>query len=213
MMGNINPHSANVPGDFYVADNCCTMCEVPIVQGDGKFGVIENHCYVKREPETQAELEQMIDVIQCAEFDCVRYRGTDRSFQLKIVENGNGIVCDNLPSDLRDEVERQEREIPSERLCIENLSSSAFPIAFDDCGNFVVLDAKIAAVYFWDHEIGTPLFEIATDFADFIERLEPFDTSSINLKPGQVKRVWIEPGFLESLREKGDPSVDPSSSE
>ena len=33
------PNPANVPGDFYVQDGCCTMCEVPFAEApfDGEF--------------------------------------------------------------------------------------------------------------------------------------------------------------------------------
>jgi|GEM_PF-4407262 len=27
-MSNRNPHPANMPGDFYVENNCCPMCGV-----------------------------------------------------------------------------------------------------------------------------------------------------------------------------------------
>jgi hypothetical protein len=31
-MADHQPHPANVPGDFYVEDGCCTMCEVPFAE-------------------------------------------------------------------------------------------------------------------------------------------------------------------------------------
>jgi hypothetical protein len=61
------PHSANVPGDFYVEDGCCTMCEVPFAEAPDLFGSVQDprgytHCYVKRQPETPDELDQMVSV-------------------------------------------------------------------------------------------------------------------------------------------------------
>lgn len=91
------------------------------------------------------------------------------------------------------------REIPDERANIENLPSTGFPVAWAEGGNYVFVDAASGAVYFWDHEQPTPPVQIASDFAAFVEMLEPFDPGSIKLRPGQVKRVWIDPDFLKSL--------------
>ena len=106
-----NPHSANVPGDFYVEDGCCTMCEVPFIEAPDLFGTVKNpdgyvHCFVKRQPESQNEIDQMVRAIQCAEFQCIRYRGSDRRIQMRLVEHGEGEVCDELPSDLQNKVRR-----------------------------------------------------------------------------------------------------------
>lgn len=115
-----NPHPANVPGDFYVRDDCCTMCEVPFSEAPELFGVHHgqqfDHCYVKRQPATPAEYDGMLWAIRLAEFQCVRYRGNDRDVQLKLVQLGEGSVCDALPTDLRqlsdDLAARQRRERP-----------------------------------------------------------------------------------------------------
>lgn len=98
------PHPANVPGDFYVEDGCCTMCEVPFAEAAALFGTAQDpkgypHCYVKRQPESPTELAQMVSAIRCAELQCIRYRGTDRLIQLRLVEIREGAVCDSLPPD------------------------------------------------------------------------------------------------------------------
>ncbi|MBK1869186.1 SMI1/KNR4 family protein [Aestuariivirga sp. YIM B02566] len=94
------------------------------------------------------------------------------------------------------------REIEKEREQFESISSGAFPIAFDECGNYVLVDLRAGgAVYFWDHELDETVI-LSKDFASFLALLQPFDINSVELKPGQVKRVWIAPGFLESLKEK-----------
>ena len=100
------PHPANVPGDFYVEDGCCTMCEVPLFEAPelfGGFGASEgiSHCYVKRQPESGAELERMIKTIQCAELGCIRYRGTDPVVQSRLAEVGELRVCDEPLSEYR----------------------------------------------------------------------------------------------------------------
>jgi hypothetical protein len=97
------PYPANVPGEFYVEDNCCTRCDVPARYAPELFGIQADggSCYVKRQPFTEEEVDQIIEVIQCAELDCIRYRGKDRLIQLRIAELGQGHVCDSLPDDLR----------------------------------------------------------------------------------------------------------------
>jgi hypothetical protein len=91
------------------------------------------------------------------------------------------------------------RKIPDERANIENLPSTAFPVAWAEGGNYVFVDAASGAVYFWDHEQPEAPVQMASDFAAFAEMLEPFDPGSIKLRPGQVKSAWIDPDFLKSL--------------
>lgn len=109
------PHPANVPGDFYVEEGCCTMCEVPFAEAPDLFGTVQDpkgylHCFVRRQPETGAELDQMVRAIRCAELKCIRYRGTDRLIQLRLVGEGEGEICDGLPPDLRRKADRHEAE-------------------------------------------------------------------------------------------------------
>jgi hypothetical protein len=110
VVGN-KPHPANVPGDFYVEDGCCTMCEVPFIEAPELFGAYDRpdrymHCYVKRQPQTAHELDHMCSAIQCAELKCIRYRGTDRLLQQRLVEAGDGDICDGLPPDLQQRSEQ-----------------------------------------------------------------------------------------------------------
>lgn len=92
------------------------------------------------------------------------------------------------------------REIEDERKCLGNLPRGAFPIATDNCGNYVLVNIDTGgAVYFWDHELGETIL-LSQDFSSFLALLEPFDINSVELRPGQVKRVWIDPDFLKSLK-------------
>jgi len=77
---------------------------------------------------------------------------------------------------------------------IEGLSSYLLPFGEDDSGNFICLGTNDHRVYFWDHEIDKDKI-VAESFDEFIMRLEPFDLASVKLKPGQVKRVWVNPDF------------------
>jgi len=92
-------------------------------------------------------------------------------------------------------------EIRSERALIENLPPKAYPIAWAEGGNYVFVDEERGgAVFFWDHEEPEKIYELAIDFARFLDVLEPFDVKMVQLKPGQVKKVWIDPEFLKKLK-------------
>ena len=71
-------------------------------------------------------------------------------------------------------------------------------IGEDSCGNRYLKRAE-GAVSFWDHE--TEKEEIL--FSSVLEFLAAFSAPTpVTLKPGQVKRVWIDPAFLEEQRRK-----------
>ena len=92
-------HPANAPGEFYVENGCCTLCGVPQVTAPELFSAIDDasdHCYVRRQPANEAELARMLKTIDAAELRCIRYAGTERSIQARLVGAGEGAVCDNL---------------------------------------------------------------------------------------------------------------------
>jgi len=72
-----NRYRLNVLGDFYVEDGCCTNCGVPESEAPGLFGVDDHQCYVKKQPENSAELQQMLSVLHIQELGCIRYAGRD----------------------------------------------------------------------------------------------------------------------------------------
>jgi hypothetical protein len=77
---------------------------------------------------------------------------------------------------------------------IEGFPFDAFPIAEVPSGNFVYLRKNSFDVFFWDHEIEKEK-KLASSFTEFLEGLRVFDDNSIQLKPGQVKSVWVDPDF------------------
>ena len=91
-----------------------------------------------------------------------------------------------------------------ERQYIDDIPNQAYPIAWASCGNYVLLDeGKGEQVYFWDHELPDEnIIKLANNFDEFLSTLEPFDINSIELKPGQVKKVWIDPEFLKRIKEE-----------
>lgn len=95
------------------------------------------------------------------------------------------------------------KEIASEMQRIENLPSRSFPVAWAEGGNYVYIDqAENGAVFFWDHERPDCSAKLSSSFQSFLELLEPFDLSSVKLKPGQLKRIWIDSDFLKEIQDK-----------
>lgn len=93
------------------------------------------------------------------------------------------------------------KQIQKEKLIVEGLAPTLIPIAWAEGGNYVVLDQKQNfEVFFWDHEVAEQSEKLAADFAEFLERLEPFDPKTVELKPEQILDAWIDPDFLKSLK-------------
>jgi hypothetical protein len=115
------PHPANVPGDFYVENGCCTLCSVPFTEAAELFGWWPNqespdHCYVKRQPQNAGELDRMVMAIRVAELQCIHYCGNNRELQTRLVDLGEGLVCDHLPADLQQKAEAMEAEATRRRV-------------------------------------------------------------------------------------------------
>ena len=77
---------------------------------------------------------------------------------------------------------------------VEGFPSDALPIAEDPSENFFYFKKGSANIFFWDHEVENDK-ELASSFREFLDTLRPFDTESIQVKPGQVKSVWVDPKF------------------
>ena len=98
---------------------------------------------------------------------------------------------------------KKEKEILGKRLV-----PSAWPIAHAECGNLVciIVGEKEGKIYFWDHEFEADenelpswknMFLLAPNFSEFWNSLKKFDPGKIELKPGQVESIWIDPDFLK----------------
>lgn len=71
-------HPLNAVGDFYVMEGCCTACGKPEQEAPELFGWDDDqHCFVKRQPRTDSDLDHMINAMEAAELSCVRYCGKD----------------------------------------------------------------------------------------------------------------------------------------
>ena len=54
-----------------------------------------DHCYVKRQPASDSELEKAVHVLRAQELECVRYRGTDARLLRRLGEAGEAEHCDH----------------------------------------------------------------------------------------------------------------------
>ena len=98
------PYPENVAGDFYVEKDCCTCCDVPRAEAPDLFTYADDgddymHCYVSKQPSNAGELDDMLRVIQCAELQCIHYRGNDPAILQRIADMGESDVCDALEPD------------------------------------------------------------------------------------------------------------------
>ena len=70
----------SAPGDFYVENQCCTACGVPIMVAPDLIGYVDEtryHCRWKKQPETPEELNRAFQIFDGQELGCHRYAGHD----------------------------------------------------------------------------------------------------------------------------------------
>lgn len=77
------PHPKNAPGPFYVEDGGCVACEAPerscpdVMGHEADSDGSRYHCFFKKQPATQDELEQALDACKLCCSGAVRYAGND----------------------------------------------------------------------------------------------------------------------------------------
>lgn len=90
------------------------------------------------------------------------------------------------------------KDIIQESIYIDHVSQDMIPIAWAECGNYLIISLITGKIFFWDHEIPDKQIELAPSIFAFLEQLEPFDINSVELKEWQVESVWIDPDFLKN---------------
>jgi hypothetical protein len=86
-------HPKSAPGDFYVEKGQCLACGVPHVVAPDLVGWTDEkaqHCFWKKQPESPAELERAIAILEAQELECHRYAGTDPA----ILNRVSSTYCD-----------------------------------------------------------------------------------------------------------------------
>jgi hypothetical protein len=92
-------HPKNATGPFYVVHGCCAACGVPTAIAPELFDFdATDHCYVKRQPNSAAEMEKALQVLRAQELDCLRYRGNDEAILRRLAEAGEAHQCDHPPA-------------------------------------------------------------------------------------------------------------------
>jgi hypothetical protein len=89
------PHPQSAPGDFYVENEMCITCGVPHSVAPDLMGWADDkmsHCIWKKQPETPAELDQAIAVLEAQELGCHHYAGDDPAILKRISSE----YCDHL---------------------------------------------------------------------------------------------------------------------
>lgn len=77
---------------------------------------------------------------------------------------------------------------------VEGFPKNAWAVAECPSGDFIYIEKSRQDVFFWDHEIDKDR-KIASSFGEFLKALKPYDFNAVQLKPGQVKSVWVDPDF------------------
>jgi ferredoxin len=97
------PHKSNASGDFYVEDGCCTSCGMPMTEAPDLFEYDQDgHCFVSKQPTTTDEVDRMMAAFEVQDIGCIRYKGTNRVIQMRLVESGEGTQCDLLNPEFRE---------------------------------------------------------------------------------------------------------------
>jgi hypothetical protein len=87
----------NVAGDFYVVNGDCLNCGAPGAEAPDlidhskiEFG----HCYFKKQPNTEEEIERAINSIAVSCISGLRYGGNDEKILKRLYELGEAAQCD-----------------------------------------------------------------------------------------------------------------------
>ena len=98
----------SIPGAFYVVKNQCIICELPPltapqnISWDDKFRSsgcdgCPDHCRVSKQPETEEELDLMIEAAHGSCVEAIRYCGSDEHTLNRFRELGIERICDAIP--------------------------------------------------------------------------------------------------------------------
>ena len=95
----------NAPGDFYVVKDSCITCGLP---GETAPGCVSwnrcpkekedgsLHCRVHKQPESDEEIEAMVEATMGSCVEAMRYCGTDERILAAFKKAGMERVCDAL---------------------------------------------------------------------------------------------------------------------
>jgi hypothetical protein len=85
-------------GDFYIRNGECITCGAPQAEAPDiiEHGM-DGHCYFKKQPQTETELDQAINAMMVSCISALRYGGTEEKILKRLYEDGMADLCDNIP--------------------------------------------------------------------------------------------------------------------
>ena len=97
----------SVPGPFYIVKDQCIRCALPPetaprnITWDEQFhrsgcAGCPNHCRVEKQPETQEELDCIIEAARASCVEAIRYCGTDSKILARFRDSGCERLCDAI---------------------------------------------------------------------------------------------------------------------
>jgi hypothetical protein len=87
----------NSRGDFYVENQVCITCGAPEAEAPDLIEhskLIYSHCYFKKQPETEDELDRAISAMQVSCISGIRYGGKDQKILKRLYDLGLQAECD-----------------------------------------------------------------------------------------------------------------------
>jgi len=86
-------------GDFYINDGECISCGAPQVEAPDliEHGRSDGHCFFKKQPQTESELDQAINALMVSCIGALRYGGIEEKILKRLYEDGLAELCDHMP--------------------------------------------------------------------------------------------------------------------
>ncbi|HEV8145382.1 MAG TPA: hypothetical protein VGP79_03335, partial [Bryobacteraceae bacterium] len=103
-------HLQSAPGDFYVVNGECMSCGAPHEVAPDLIGWADaglTHCIWKKQPETEAELQQALRAFDASCICGYRYAGSDPDIMVRIGFDN----CDQAPAQPRARLHRPPAEL------------------------------------------------------------------------------------------------------
>lgn len=96
----LDRYPENSEGDFYVQNGVCISCRAPESEAPDliEHSKLEyGHCYFKKQPKTQDEINRAINAIAVSCISGLRYAGKDEKILKRLYEMGESEQCDYKP--------------------------------------------------------------------------------------------------------------------
>ncbi|MHA4807335.1 ferredoxin [Flavitalea flava] len=129
-------------GDFYINNGDCITCGAPQAEAPDLIEHAENdgHCYFKKQPESEAELDEAISAMMVSCISALRYGGTDEKILRRLFEDGMADLCDKIPERQYPVLVRDRVSFNFEGLIIE--LANLLIAKFTSLGSHVIIDGN-----------------------------------------------------------------------